>query len=219
MTPRCLRCIGIGAGDQDPVLRIVGARVPDLLPGDGPLIAIPHRAGTERGHVRSSRRLGEELAPRSRTVDDAGEVALLLLGRAHDEEGRCHEEGGDAVRRPVGADGTDGRPPGRPWHHDPTSRDPRRNPRATGGRRSPSRRGSATSRRGHRWIPVLEPFGCVGRDVGHVHPGPACQERLSARQRHVLDPVRQPAAATFTVFLQSAIWQSENERIDGSRCA
>ena len=42
-----LRCIGIGAGDQNPVLRIVGARVPDLLPGDGPLIAILHRAGTK----------------------------------------------------------------------------------------------------------------------------------------------------------------------------
>ena len=185
--------VGIGAGDQDPVLRIVSARVPDLLPGDGPLIAILHRAGAERGHVRAGRRFREELAPRCGAVDDAREVALLLLGRTHDEECRRDEEGGDAVRRPVGADGTasllDGLGITTRQATTAEALGPLRERETCVGEEAPP-----VAQR-HRRIPVLlEPFGRLGRDVGHVHPAPACQERLSARQRRAALPSESGAA-------------------------
>ncbi len=48
---------------QHPPVGDVSQRVPDLLPGDHPLVAVPHRPGGQTGQVGAGAGLAEQLAP------------------------------------------------------------------------------------------------------------------------------------------------------------
>ncbi len=55
--PAVLGLVGIGAGQQHPELRDVGRRVPHLLPGDDPLVAVAHRPRPDARQVGTRARV------------------------------------------------------------------------------------------------------------------------------------------------------------------
>ena len=58
-----LRRVGVGAHEQLAVVGDVGARAPDLLPGDDVLVAAALGPRAQRGEIGAGLRLGEALAP------------------------------------------------------------------------------------------------------------------------------------------------------------
>ena len=48
-----LRRVGVGAGEQEDVVGVLGLRGPHLLPVDDPLVAVEHGGGLEAGEVGS----------------------------------------------------------------------------------------------------------------------------------------------------------------------
>jgi hypothetical protein len=86
-----LRCIGVGAGEQDPVVGELGEAVPHLLPVDDVLVAVEHRARAQRREVRAGAGLAVELAPQLVAAEDRVDVLLLLLlGAVRNQRGHDH---------------------------------------------------------------------------------------------------------------------------------
>ena len=79
--------VPVGAGDQHAVLGGLGARCPDLLSVDHPLLAVPDRLGAKTGEVASGARLAEELTPLLLTGEHRAKKTLLLLITAVGDNG------------------------------------------------------------------------------------------------------------------------------------
>ena len=94
-----LRCVGVGAGQQEDVVGVVRLGRPHLLPVDHPLVAVELGPGLEAGQVRTGVRLAESLAPRDLALQDARDELLLLLLRAPLQERRADQ----GVAEEVGA--------------------------------------------------------------------------------------------------------------------
>ena len=54
--------VGVGAGDDLADVAVLGARRPDLLAGDAPLVAVADGPGLQAGQVAAGAGLGEQLA-------------------------------------------------------------------------------------------------------------------------------------------------------------
>ena len=91
--------VGVGAGDEDAELRVLGQRRPDLLAVDDPLVAVAHGPGAEVGQVAAGLGLAEQLAPDLLGRQQREEVALLLLLGAGVHERRAGPADADLVRR------------------------------------------------------------------------------------------------------------------------
>ena len=91
--------VGIGAGEQDPEPGDVREGRPDLLAVDDVLVAVALGTGRERREVAAGSGLAEQLAPDLGAVEDPGEVAVLLLLGARDEERRAGPADADRVQR------------------------------------------------------------------------------------------------------------------------
>ena len=92
--------LGVGARQEDPPLRPIGRRGPDLLARDHPLVAVEHGAGGHVGQVGAGLGLAEELAPHLVTPEHGGQVALLLrIGAVREQRRADHadRDGEDAV--------------------------------------------------------------------------------------------------------------------------
>jgi hypothetical protein len=77
-----LGLLGVGPGHDDAVVAVVGARGPDLLALEDPLVAVPGGLHGEAGHVGTGARLREHLAPDGGAPDVVGHEAGLLLAGA-----------------------------------------------------------------------------------------------------------------------------------------
>ena len=101
--PGVLGHVGVGPGQQEDVVGVLGLGGPDLLAVDDPLVSVELGPRLERGQVGAGIRLAETLAPGDLPLEDPrDELLLLLLGaplqqRWPDE--RVAEEVG-AQRRP-----------------------------------------------------------------------------------------------------------------------
>ena len=84
-----LRRVRVGAGDEHAPLGLVRVGGPHLLAGHDPLVAVPDRAGLERGEVGARLGLREALAPDLVGGQDRRQVALLLLVGAVGDDGRA----------------------------------------------------------------------------------------------------------------------------------
>ena len=73
---------GVGSGDDDAVVAVVGARGPHLLALEDPFVAVPGRPGGQSGNVGAGARFGEHLAPDAGTADVVGHEPGLLLRSA-----------------------------------------------------------------------------------------------------------------------------------------
>ena len=98
--------VPVGTGQQQPVVGVVRARRPDLLPGDDPLVAVALGAGREPGQVRAGAGLAEQLAPRRLAGEDRLPAAVAAAVGAVGEDGRRGERHPPAERRTDRADGT-----------------------------------------------------------------------------------------------------------------
>ena len=79
--PACFGRVGVGAGQQEDVVGVLGLGRPHLLPVDHPLVAVELGPRLEAGQVRAGVGLAEALAPRDLALQDArDELLLLLLG-------------------------------------------------------------------------------------------------------------------------------------------
>ena len=77
--PWCLGASGSVRAMRMPNCACAGARRPDLLPVDHPLVAVAHGPGAEVGQVAAGARLAEQLAPDLLAGQQRQQVALLLL--------------------------------------------------------------------------------------------------------------------------------------------
>jgi len=113
-----LRHVPIGARQEHPVVGVVGARAPQLLTVDDPLLTVALRPRREPGEVRAVARLAEQLAPRVLARDRPRQQSALELvgavgeqrrrGEAHPgSQGRADGPGGGQL---LGDDGVG--PPG-----------------------------------------------------------------------------------------------------------
>lgn len=88
--------VDVASGDQFAPLAELGARAPDLLAVQDPLVAIAIGAAAQRGQVTAGPRFGEQLATQiARGHESSDELFLLLLG-AEQVDGRCDQAHGDA---------------------------------------------------------------------------------------------------------------------------
>ena len=86
-----LRGIGIGSGDEHAHVGDLAAGGPDLLAGDDVLVTVLLGLAGEAGEVRSGARLGEQLTPADRTVEDRRKELVDLLLGAVGGDGRSGE--------------------------------------------------------------------------------------------------------------------------------
>ena len=85
--------LGIGAGEHEESVGVVGATGPDLLAGDHKVVAVFDCAGLEGCEVGARARLAESLAPVDPALSDGREVfALLLLGAVHHQRRPEHAD-------------------------------------------------------------------------------------------------------------------------------
>ena len=77
-----LRGVCVGPGDQHALLGQVTSGGPHLLTGNYPLVAVTLGSGLQAGQVRAGTRLGEQLAPGHRAVEDFWNVPVDLFGSA-----------------------------------------------------------------------------------------------------------------------------------------
>ena len=83
--------LGIGAGQHEETVGVVGAAGPYLLAADHVVVAVLDGTGLEGSEVGARAGLAETLAPVDPSLGDGGEVlALLLLGAVHHERGPEH---------------------------------------------------------------------------------------------------------------------------------
>ena len=92
-----LRCVGIGAGQQEAVVGVVALSGPDLLPVDDPLVTIEHGTGLQRRQVGARVRLAEALAPARLALQDRGQELLLLFLSAPLQDRRADERVAEEV--------------------------------------------------------------------------------------------------------------------------
>ena len=97
--PLCLARVRVGAGDEHAPLGVLGARRPDLLAGDDPVVAVADGAGLERGEVRAGLRLGEALTPDLLAGEDRLQEPLLLLVGPPRHERRAGQQEAERVGR------------------------------------------------------------------------------------------------------------------------
>ena len=83
--------VGIGAREQKPVVRVLTAARPDLLPVDSELIPREDRPGAQGRQVRTRLGLAEELAPDLLAAEHGLQVALPLGVRAEANQRRAHQ--------------------------------------------------------------------------------------------------------------------------------
>ena len=76
-----LRRVGVGAGQQEDVVGVVGLGRPHLLPVDHPLVPVELGPRLEAGQVRAGVGLAEALAPRDLALQDAGDELLASAPR------------------------------------------------------------------------------------------------------------------------------------------
>ncbi len=90
-----------GAHEAEDPVAVLAERGPGLLAVDDVLVAAPLGLGLERRQVRPRARLAVALAPPDLAAGDAGQEALLLLGRAerHDHRRDHHRPERDHARR------------------------------------------------------------------------------------------------------------------------
>ena len=81
-----LRHVPVAARDQEPEVRVVGARVPDLLAVDDPLAVHELRPGAQAGEIGAAAGLTEELAPGVFAREDGPEIPALLVVRTAGED-------------------------------------------------------------------------------------------------------------------------------------
>ncbi len=89
--------IGVRAGEQDHPLRDVPAGGPDLLAVDDEVVAVTDGPGLEGRKVGAGAGLAIALAPDHVAAEYLGQVLLLLLFGAVNDEGRACEAGRDAA--------------------------------------------------------------------------------------------------------------------------
>ncbi|MNE18700.1 hypothetical protein D3C80_1117500 [compost metagenome] len=94
----------VGAHQAEDHVGVLAEGCPGLLAVDHVVVAVAHRAGLQRGQVGAGARLGVALAPPVAAVEDARQVAGLLLGGAElDDHRRDHVDAeGDQPRCPEG---------------------------------------------------------------------------------------------------------------------
>ena len=99
-----LRGVGVGAGEQDHPVGVLGAGGPDLLAVDDVVVAVADGAGLEGGEVGAGAGLAEALAPDglARRACRAGMLLLLLLGAVGDDGGAGHADADAAGPRGAG---------------------------------------------------------------------------------------------------------------------
>ena len=88
----------VGPGDQHALLGQVASGGPHLLTGDHPLVAVTLGSGLQTGQVGAGTRLGEQLAPGHRAVEDLRNVPVDLFGGAM----HCDGRGGQHQAQPDG---------------------------------------------------------------------------------------------------------------------
>lgn len=91
--------LGIGAHEDDTIVGIVRAGGPHFLTVDDPVVAIAHGFGLETGDVRTSARLGEQLAPDFLATQGRADIALDPLRRMEGNDGGDAHAEADAKRR------------------------------------------------------------------------------------------------------------------------
>ncbi|MCY1414794.1 hypothetical protein D9M71_302530 [compost metagenome] len=96
--------LGVGAHQAEDPVGVLAEGGPGLLAVDHVVVTLAHRAGLQRGQVGTGARLGVALAPPVAAVEDARQVAGLLLGSAElDDHRRDHVDAeGDQPRRTEG---------------------------------------------------------------------------------------------------------------------
>src|SRR5207248_839386 len=80
--------IGIGAGDENSVVRVMGPRCPDFLAVDDPVIAVALGAGAQARDVGAAGRLGKQLAPDLLAGGDLRQVTSFVSFAAIGHHGR-----------------------------------------------------------------------------------------------------------------------------------
>ena len=93
--------VGVGAGQQEDVVGVLGLGGPHLLAVDDPLVAVQLGLGLERGEIRAGLRFGEALAPGDLALEDLGQELLLLLLGPPLQDGRSDQ----GVAEEVGSHG------------------------------------------------------------------------------------------------------------------
>ena len=88
MRPLCLATFGIGARQQDAVVRVVRARGPDLLAVDDPVVALLLGAGAQARDVGTAGGFGEQLTPDLFARGQRRQVLALLLLAGERHHGR-----------------------------------------------------------------------------------------------------------------------------------
>ena len=88
----------IGAADEQSPGRETRSRAPHLLPGDHPLVAVAHGAGSQPGEVRAGAGLGEELAAQLLGPEQWPDEPVLLLGRPEHGDRGSDQLRGDTER-------------------------------------------------------------------------------------------------------------------------
>ena len=96
--------VGVGAGEQEAVVGVLGLGGPDLLAVDDPLVAVELGLALQAGEVGAGVGLGEALAPRRLALEDAGEELLLLLLGPPLQDRRADEGVAEEVAAHRGAD-------------------------------------------------------------------------------------------------------------------
>ena len=98
--PLVLGRVRVGAGEQDHPLGHMRQRGPDLLAVEDVVVTVAHGFRLERGQIRTGLRLAVALAPNVFAGEHAGQVFLLLLVCAVDDDRRArHPQPDDQVQR------------------------------------------------------------------------------------------------------------------------
>ena len=91
-----LRHARVGPADEFAPRREAGARAPDLLAVEDPLVAVPYRRRRQAGEVGAGTRFREQLAAQLLGAQERPDEAGLLLARAEGGDRRRHQAGRDA---------------------------------------------------------------------------------------------------------------------------
>ncbi len=91
-----LRSLGVGPGEKEAPLRVVGPRRPHLLAVDDPLVAVGHSGGAQRRQVGSGSRFREQLAPDLLAGEQRWKEPASLFIRAVGDDGGAAERDADA---------------------------------------------------------------------------------------------------------------------------
>ena len=98
--PRCLGAVGIGAGQEDAEVRVVGVAGPELGTVHEPGVPVPLRRRAQVGQVAARLGLGEELAPELASGQEGRQPPLLLGRRAGGQDGGAGPADADRVVGP-----------------------------------------------------------------------------------------------------------------------